>query len=88
MKDNYRVIYADFQTDNIQGAAVQESKDSYLILINSRLSEEEQKDAFLHELYHIEHHHFDFEEGGRAVDQIELEAHENSTKKSPFVGTV
>ena len=35
----------------------------------------------MHELYHIEHHHTDFEEGGRAVDQIELETHKNSTKK-------
>ena len=42
----------------------------------------------MHELYHIEHHHFDCEEGSRAVDQIELETHKYSTKKSPFVGTV
>lgn len=72
---NYRIEYADFQTDSVKGVAVQVSNDSYLIVINSALSEEERKEALTHELYHIEHHHFD---KGGSVDQIECEAHEKA----------
>ena len=73
---NYRIEYADFQTDSVKGVAVQVSNDSYLIVINSALSEEGRKEALAHELYHIEHHHID-KDG--SVGQIECEAHKKAT---------
>ncbi len=57
MKMKYEVIFKDFRTDDVYGAVTEIRPDNYLIIINSRLSEEEQAETLKHELYHIEHGH-------------------------------
>ena len=74
---NYKVIYEDFKTDIIRGFVTEVEPDHYLIGINTRLSEADQDKALKHELYHIEHNHFEVIAGSeKSVDQIECETRE------------
>lgn len=46
--------------------------DTYTIVINSRLNAEQQQEAFLHELRHLQEGDF---EGVQSVDALEFERH-------------
>lgn len=56
---------------------IENEDGSYTILINAKLSAEEQRDAYQHALYHIEHN--DFEKPD--VQKIEYEAHRNANSR-------
>jgi len=51
--------------------------DDYVIIINSRLSDKAQREAFRHEMWHIQNH--DFEKPD--VQQIEYEAHQHDKEE-------
>ena len=54
--------------------------DDYVIIINSRLSDQAQREAFRHEMWHIENH--DFEKSD--VQAIEYEAHKPDKEERGF----
>ena len=54
--------------------------DDYVIIINSRLSDQAQREAFRHEMWHIQNH--DFEKTD--VDEIEYEAHKHDKEERGF----
>lgn len=54
--------------------------DDYVIIINSRLSDQAQREAFRHEMWHIQNH--DFEKPD--VQQIEYEAHQHDKEERGF----
>lgn len=73
----YDVIYRPFPTDDIFGAVMELEPNDFLILINSKLSDEKQKEALKHELYHIEHNHFELiSKGELTMNQIESITHQ------------
>lgn len=55
---------------------IENEDGSYTILINAKLSSDEQKDAYNHAMYHIENN--DFEKYD--VQQIEFEAHHSEIR--------
>lgn len=57
----------------VHGIVRQTPTDDYVIIINSRLSDQAQREAFRHEMWHIENH--DFEKSD--VQAIEYEAHKH-----------
>jgi hypothetical protein len=67
----YKVVLADLPP-KIKGMIVKED-DCFTILLNSRLSREQNMKTYLHEKKHIERGYF---ENGGDVDQIERDAHQ------------
>ena len=61
-----------FHNGKIKEMVVPNSDDSYTIFIESTLSREEQQNAFLHAMKHIEKHDFD---RMTAADFLEIRAH-------------
>ena len=59
--------------NNIKGACSQTGQDEYIIVINSRNSQDEQAAAFLHECLHIWHKDH---EGGKDVQELEAIRHD------------
>lgn len=72
MIDNIFMHYIDMPT-NIKGTSTLNDDGSYSIFINSRLSNQAQSDAYMHELKHIIR--LDFETKDRNVERVELLAH-------------
>lgn len=70
MNETVNVFYVDFPT-KAHGMVTANADGSYTILLNSRLSLEQQRRTFRHEMWHIENN--DFEKTD--VDEIEYEAH-------------
>ena len=57
--------------------------DDYVIIINARLSDQAQREAFRHEMWHIQNH--DFERADTVgVQQIEYEAHQHDKEERGF----
>ena len=72
MKEVVSVHFVDFPT-KARGMFTANADGSYTILLNSRLSFEQQRKTFRHEMWHIQNH--DFEKTD--VDEIEYEAHKH-----------
>ena len=73
---NYRIVYEDFGTDGVHGFITETRPDNYLIMINTRQSEADQRKSLEHELFHLKNDHF--KDHGQSVDQIERSTHETS----------
>ena len=72
----YEVIYRALPI-GIHGAVMELKPNSeYLVLIDNTITEEEQAESLRHELYHIEHGHFeDIRKGTKTLSGIETETH-------------
>ena len=70
---NSTVIFADLPLD-VKGMVVKtfDEEECFTIVINSRLNNEQQRDAYKHELKHVEYRDFDAAIG---VNQIEMTRH-------------
>ena len=66
------VHYIDFK-NSIPATSTANEDGTYSIFINSRLSHNQQADAYIHELKHILQ--LDFESRDRNIDTIEYYAH-------------
>ena len=69
-----RVIYVDFPP-RIPGMLVKtfDEEDCYTIVLNSRLSAEQNRETYEHELKHIKAK--DFDEVDKSADEIEMVRH-------------
>ena len=76
MKEVVSVHFVDFPT-KARGMVTANADGSYTILLNSRLSFEQQRKTFRHEMRHIQNH--DFEKTD--VDEIEYEAHKHDKEE-------
>ncbi len=65
-----RVIYEDLPTTI--GGCVKETDGFYTIILNSRMTREQNKETYVHEQFHIDNGDFDRE---HAAGKIENEAH-------------
>lgn len=84
MKEVVNVCFVDFPT-KARGMVTANADGSYTILLNSRLSFEQQRKAFRHEMWHIQNH--DFERADTVgVQQIEYEAHQHDKEERGFRG--
>lgn len=70
--DNVRSMLADMPV-NVHAYTVKHD-DWYTVIINARLSDDVQRDAFRHELIHIKNGDFD-RDCDRTADSIEFTAH-------------
>lgn len=71
---NTTAILADLP-ESIKGMVVRsfDGEECYTIIINSKLSAEQQRAAYYHELMHFQAK--DFDEIGKSVDQVEYVRH-------------
>ena len=69
--DNIYVVYADMPV-SVRSYVVVNADESYTIVINSRLSYEQNLVSYNHELYHILNGDY---EKGCSADLIEISAH-------------
>lgn len=71
---NRTAILADLP-ESIKGMVVRsfDGEECYTIIINSKLSAEQQRAAYYHELQHMKAR--DFDQIGRTVDQVEYVRH-------------
>lgn len=78
----YEVIYRPLPI-GIQGAVIElEPNSEYLVLIDNTITEEEQAEALRHELYHLEHGHFEeISKGTKTLSEIETETHEGIERR-------
>lgn len=67
----YLTIFKDLPTQ-IKALTVKNRDDSYTVILNSRLSYEQQRQSFLHELQHITN--CDFEKDC-SIDELEFKLH-------------
>lgn len=72
--DNVNVIYCDLPP-KVKGMVVKtfDEEDCYTIVLNSRLSAEQNRETYEHEMKHLKAR--DFDEIGRSVDEIEYVRH-------------
>lgn len=68
---NYKIIYIDLPT-TVKGFCVYTNDDYYTIVLNSKLSYDDNIDTYFHELEHITERDF---EKQLTADQIEKEIH-------------
>lgn len=55
--EDIKIIYIDFGIDSVHGVLTDTTPGKYLIMINTRISQQEQQKALEHELYHIKENH-------------------------------
>lgn len=72
--DNINVIYCDLPP-KVKGMVVKtfDEEECYTIVLNSRLSAEQNRETYEHEMKHLKAR--DFDEIGRSVDEIEYVRH-------------
>ena len=72
--DNVNVIYCDLPP-KVKGMVVKtfDEEECYTIVLNSRLSAEQNRETYEHEMKHLKAR--DFDEIGRSVDEIEYVRH-------------
>lgn len=68
---DYNVQLIQFPNKKVKETIVKNEDDSYTIFIDSSLSSEEQRNAFIHAMKHIAENDFDKE----YADSIEYDAH-------------
>ncbi len=72
MTSNIYVHYVDFK-NSVSATSTVNADGSYSIFLNSRLSQTQQSNGYLHELTHILQ--LDFENRDRNIDLLEYYAH-------------
>lgn len=72
--DNINVIYCDLPP-KVKGMVVKtfDEEECYTIVLNSRLTAEQNRETYEHEMKHLKAR--DFDEIGRSVDEIEYVRH-------------
>ncbi len=72
--DEVNVIYADLPP-RIKGMLVKtfDEEECYTIVLNSRLSAEQNRETYEHEMRHLKEN--DFDQADKDVDQIEMVRH-------------
>lgn len=72
--DNVNVIYCDLPP-KVKGMVVKtfDEEDCYTIVLNSRLSAEQNRETYEHEMKHLREK--DFEKEGLSVGEIEWQRH-------------
>lgn len=71
MREDVNVILVDFPNTKGYEMCVENSDGSYTVLINARMSTDQQRKAYEHAVYHIENNDFEKE----SVQEIEARAH-------------